>query len=364
MTNQLHLYDYFTHCDTLKPLESTDYRYDSSAFKLKYPDIKVFSCFCGGGGSSMGYKLAGLNVLGGVEIDPKMARHYQLNLNPKYLFNQDIREFNARDDLPCELYNLDILDGSPPCTLFSLSNLKRLEYRGKARAYVEGVVEQTLDDLMFVFADTVNKLQPKIVIMENVPNIFDKQTIDYVERYIAKLKGFGYTSRCEVLNGEALGIPQSRSRAFIISTRLDFNLAKIDLHFNYRPTLFSEFSSDEAIPLKNKGAMYRMLMLANYDERTMCDTSMRVDNKYKYFTCSYAHEHKVLPTITTKPMFKTKGERGVLTKNDLLIGSTFPTDYKFESKAISLCNYICGMSVPPLFTKRIATRLLESKILN
>ena len=44
----------------------------------------VFSCFACGGGSTMGYKLAGFDVIGCNEIDPKMADCYKANHNPKY----------------------------------------------------------------------------------------------------------------------------------------------------------------------------------------------------------------------------------------------------------------------------------------
>ncbi len=76
---------------------------------------KVFSCFAGSGGSTMGYKLAGYDVLGANEIDPKMANIYKLNHNPKYLYVEKIQDFKNRTDLPEDLYNLDILDGSFPC---------------------------------------------------------------------------------------------------------------------------------------------------------------------------------------------------------------------------------------------------------
>jgi DNA (cytosine-5)-methyltransferase 1 len=62
----------------------------------------------------MGYKLAGCEVLGCNEIDPKMNKVYIENHHPKYNYLMDIREFNKLDDLSEELYDLDILDGSPP----------------------------------------------------------------------------------------------------------------------------------------------------------------------------------------------------------------------------------------------------------
>ena len=72
--------------------------------------FKVFGTFVCGGGSTMGYKLAGFEHLGGVEIDKRMARIYDLNHKPKHLFLEDIRAFNQRKDLPSELFELDILE--------------------------------------------------------------------------------------------------------------------------------------------------------------------------------------------------------------------------------------------------------------
>lgn len=78
---------------------------------------KVFSCFACGGGSTMGYKLAGFDVIGCNEIDGRMMDVYCRNHDPKFPFIEPIQEFKKREDLPEELYNLDILDGSPPCLL-------------------------------------------------------------------------------------------------------------------------------------------------------------------------------------------------------------------------------------------------------
>ena len=52
--------------------------------------LKVFGTFVCGGGSAMGYKLAGCDYLGGVEIDPKVAETYRENLRPKYLCGMSV----------------------------------------------------------------------------------------------------------------------------------------------------------------------------------------------------------------------------------------------------------------------------------
>ena len=53
----------------------------------------VFSCFSCGGGSSMGYKLAGYQVIGNCEIDPEMMKLYKANNHPQYSYLMDIRDF-------------------------------------------------------------------------------------------------------------------------------------------------------------------------------------------------------------------------------------------------------------------------------
>ena len=76
--------------------------------KIKKNGLKVFSCFACGGGSTMGYKLAGFDVIGCNEIDPKINNVYVKNHHPKYNFDTDIRDL-INSGLPDELYNLDIL---------------------------------------------------------------------------------------------------------------------------------------------------------------------------------------------------------------------------------------------------------------
>src|SRR3982750_583391 len=78
------------------------------ARQIESNGLKVFGTFLCGGGSTMGYKLAGYGHLGGVEIDPRVAKVYRTNHRPTYLFNEDLRVFNERGDLPDELFHLDI----------------------------------------------------------------------------------------------------------------------------------------------------------------------------------------------------------------------------------------------------------------
>ena len=96
---------------------------------IPYHKATVFSCFAGGGGSSMGYKLAGYNVLGFNEIGKRQAKCYLANLGDNiFSYIEDIRIFRKRKDLPKELFELDILDGSPPCSSFSISGKREQDW--------------------------------------------------------------------------------------------------------------------------------------------------------------------------------------------------------------------------------------------
>lgn len=119
MMDEINMFDSFD-----PPKEATDWKWSYSDYPKEKNGIKVFSCFACGGGSTMGYKLAGCDVIGCVEIDPKMNAVYVKNHHPKYNFCMDLRDFNALpdDQIPEELFGIDILGGSPPCTTFSIRN--------------------------------------------------------------------------------------------------------------------------------------------------------------------------------------------------------------------------------------------------
>ena len=93
------------------PVKSTDWKWTFADYPKDKNGLKVFSCFACGGGSTMGYKPSGCDVIGCVEIDPKMNEVYVKNHHPRYNYLMDIRDFNniPNDELPEELFHLDIL---------------------------------------------------------------------------------------------------------------------------------------------------------------------------------------------------------------------------------------------------------------
>lgn len=337
--------------------KSNDWKWSFKDYPQKN-GLKVFSCFACGGGSTMGYKLCGCEVIGCNEIDPRMNKVYVANHNPKYNYLEDIRDFNKRDDLPEELYNLDILDGSPPCSTFSMAGLRE-EAWGVEKKFREGQKAQTLDDLLFVFIETVAKLKPKVAIMENVEGLTLGNAWKYVQDIYKKFHEIGYHVKHWLLKGEDMGIPQSRHRVFFVATRLAFNLDCIDMYFNYEKVNYGKVKESKG-PFNIDSQWYELLGKAQKGDKSLSDIRVRNGLSGGQFNCMLCWEDDVLPTLAAKLEYYDPIERTKLSKETIRNAQTFPQDYDFGSDLAGNVCYICGMSVPPVMIKRLVTRLIES----
>lgn len=338
---------------------ATDWKWTFADYPKEKNGLKVFSCFSCGGGSTMGYKLAGCDVIGNVEIDPRMNKLYLENHKPKYNYCMDIRDFNKLEDLPEELYDLDILDGSPPCTTFSMIGDREKNW-GKKKKFREGQTEQTLDDLSFIFIKTAAKLKPKCVIMENVEGLLMGDAWTYVQRIYKEFKEIGYTVKHYLCKGENMGVPQTRHRVFFIAMRndLNFDFDRLNMAFDFAPVLFGEIKSKEGKPINKERRTYKILLQAKEGEKSLADTLARVENKpNSLFSRRLIYDDNVCCTIAAGDEFFRFPERTGLSDTDVIHAQTFPENYDFMDQPVI---YVCGMSVPPVMLKRIVQRIIES----
>lgn len=322
---------------------------------------KVFGAFICGGGSSFGYKLSGFDHIGGVEIDKQVADIYKKNHNPKYLFNMDIRDFNKLEDLPVELFDLDILDGSPPCSAFSMAG-SREDAWGKQKKFREGQANQTLDDLVFVYCDMILKLKPKVFVLENVKGLIQGNGKAYSKKIVEKLTKGGYNVQIFLLNAASMGVPQKRERVFFIGHKNQYNLKKLKLDFNEKPILYSEVKSIK----KGKeitGKAFELWKNKKNTDKSLADPHFRIFNKKNYFGWSLISDDDVCSTIVSShasPILRHDIPYELSNDEYIKIG-TFPCDYNFldvEPK------YLIGMSVPPIMTARISDEIYEQWLKN
>lgn len=362
---QLSLFDLIEGGENYKPIRATDWKWKFADYPKKKNGIKVFSCFACGGGSTMGYKLAGCEVVGCCEIDEKMNKLYVENHHPKHNFLMDIRDFNnlPKEEIPEELFDIDVLDGSPPCTTFSIAG-EREESWGKKKKFREGQKEQTLDDLSFVFIETVAKLRPKVVVMENVEGLLLGNAWSYVQKIYKGFHEAGYDVNHWLLKGENMGVPQKRHRVFFVAIRKDIgiNPRNIDLTFNYYPITFGEIKSQNGDAFS--GIYYDLLKNAIDSDKSIADIRERLGQKPSGFNEQIVRDNEVMPTIrATSPVAYRLPECTKTTISDIISSQTFPQDYYFGEKATkSVIGYVCGMSVPPIMIKRVVTRLIEEGV--
>lgn len=317
-------------------------------------DVKVFSTFSCGGGSTMGYKRAGFQVLGNVEIDKQMNTIYVKNHHPKYNYNMDLRDFNKLENLPEELYHLDILDGSPPCSTFSTAGSREKAW-GKEKVFREGQKKQTLDDLFFVFLDTVEKLKPKIVIAENVVGLIKGNAKGYVNAIIKRFREIGYDVQLFKLNAALMDVPQARERVFFIGNNQDY--PKLRLYFNEKPILFGEVRSQHGDLFKNNNSVHKELLRYRIkSDRCISDINKRIHGKQSGFNQIILHDNMIAGTIAATGLAYRYCDGLKATQQDYRNTSSFPQDYDFNGVN---AKYVCGMSVPPNMMANIATEIYK-----
>lgn len=353
-------------------MEYKRYNYEWNLKDTKFTKDKgtVFSCFSCGGGSTMGYKLAGFDVIGCNEIDKKMMDVYKANHNPKLSYLESITTFKDRDDLPDELYNLDILDGSPPCSSFSIVGNREKDW-GKDKKFREGQAEQVLDTLFFDFIDLAKKLQPKVVVAENVKGLLMGNAIEYVKKIYKDFDEAGYYCQHFLLNSKDMGVPQKRERVFFICLRKDlaepflYNkdmftlLPKIELNFNYNPILFKDVYEN----LTDRELTPRFAKIWEYRKVGDLDFSCimgRIENRpNSYFAFNFIYDNKVPNTIIGNDMNVLYNECRHLNKIELSRIGSYPIDYNYLKIKP---RYLIGMSVPPLMVAQIADRVFNQWI--
>lgn len=302
----------------------------------------------------MGYKLAGYTVLGNCEIDPRMAAVYKANHHPKFSFEMDIREFSKLEEYPEELKHLDVLDGSPPCSVFSMAG-ERDRGWNKEKVFREGQKKQRLDDLFFAFIETAERLKPKVVVAENVEGLLTGKAKGYVNEILKAFSAAGYKMQVFLLDARYMGVPQKRRRVFFIGRRNDLDFGKLEIKFCEKPILFREVRSKDGIEIQD-GKTKEMLQRRKKGDTRVADIHLRESGRNNGFTQPIFPDDDVAQTLCAGGTVIRFCDAKRVTKQDIINIQTFPQDYNFLNQDPQ---YICGMSVPPVMMAQVASKIYE-----
>ena len=329
----------------------------------------VFSCFACGGGSTMGYKLAGFDVVGCNELDPRMNEVYVRNHHPRINYLCDIRTLADSNAFPEPLLHLDILDGSPPCSSFSTSGVRDRDW-GKEKYFREGQQKQVLDTLFFDFIRLARKLQPKVVIAENVKGLMLGEAKAYVSRIYRELQEAGYEVRHFLLDAQHMGVPQVRERVVFCALRRDLaepfmepydlfhSRVRLDMSgWNETPVTLGEISDYQGYYWEHDSKMHRLWENRQPGDLHLGQANKRLYGSEAFFSQKLCYEDRVCPTLTSESNGKLHYARPCfLSRQEVTYASTFPEDYDYLTQKP---HYLCGMSVPPVMMAHIATRIYQ-----
>jgi DNA (cytosine-5)-methyltransferase 1 len=166
--------------------------------------------FSGCGGASLGLKFAGYKAVAAVDNDPIACKTYKENLGLTPIC-ADLRRFDGQSLLEsCNLKkgDIDLIVGCPPCQGFSsLRRTTHADGRGSGKS------------LVTLFINRIAEIQPKAVILENVPGIAKKEGIRYLGKFISRMQKMGYKVSCSEFNAADYGVPQFRKRIIALCVK-------------------------------------------------------------------------------------------------------------------------------------------------
>ena len=170
--------------------------------------LKVLELFAGIGACSKALTNLGIEheIVDAVEIDKYAIKSFNAihgtNFEP-----QDITKWNKN-------IKADLIMHGSPCQDFSVA--------GKNAGGDEG--SGTRSSLLYETLRIVEKVQPDIVIWENVKNLLSKRHKHNHEAYLQRMSDMGYDSATQILNAKDYGVPQNRERVFTVSIRNDLDV--------------------------------------------------------------------------------------------------------------------------------------------
>ena len=169
------------------------------------PALSALDLFSGAGGMSVGATAAGICVTKAVENDRNAANTFRINHPSTKIHVRDIRNI-TRAHLPTETKNT-ILFGGPPCQGFSTSNQRTRSKSNK-------------QNWMFQEFMRIARLwRPDWIVFENVRGILETEKGFFVNEILFSIEKLGYTANYKVLNSENFGVPQNRSRLFLVASK-------------------------------------------------------------------------------------------------------------------------------------------------
>jgi DNA (cytosine-5)-methyltransferase 1 len=215
--------------------------------------MNVLDLFCGCGGLSEGFRLAGFNIVAGIDFNEAAIKTYNKNFGNGKGICCDLLDMDKEiiTNSLGNLSNIDVIIGGPPCQGFSSAN----------RYKTEGLDPR--NKLFFEFVKFVDMANPKAIVIENVSGIVTKDNGYAKDRIYEIFEKRGYSVVHKVLNASEYGVPQKRKRNFFVM--LKKGIFNFDNLCKSSETITVKEAIGELYNNENNSGIFKLRSLPNTD---------------------------------------------------------------------------------------------------
>jgi DNA (cytosine-5)-methyltransferase 1 len=322
--------------------------------------LTVASTFAGGGGSSTGYRMSGFKVVYACEIAEAAQATYAANMADYTVLDRR----NIRDVTPEQILDmtglkageLDLFDGSPPCDSFSLAGAREGKW-GKQKSSAD--TTQRTDDLFFEYIRVLRGLKPRTFVAENVSGLLLGTAKGYFIEIMRELKASGYHVQAQLVDGQWLGLPQSRKRVIFVGVRDDLGFAPV-----FPKPLGYRYSIRDVLPY--------IRAVNNDTGGDFCHNEIDLSHRPAVTVTGQSHfytqmhdDEAVDPGIPATPAqfaARRPGRWRKLKIPEVKALCGFPPDYALQGTYHQQWDR-CGLSVPPVMMAAISAAIRDHILL-
>ena len=344
----------------------------------------IIDLFCGSGGLSFGFNLAGYKTILGIDNDKAAIRTFEENHKGSKGIYGDITQITTEEIIKASGgKTIDVIVGGPPCQGMSIAGPRKLH--------------DPRNQLYLSFIEKVKDIQPKAFVIENVPGLVSLFKGAIKDSILNEFEKLGYTVNYQILNSADYGVPQTRKRVFFVGIKSGekFSFPEQKVPFENDWITSEQATSDLPLLMNNLGEEVQDYMTppqndyqeycrtdsqsifnhlaTNHTEQTKKIISLvpeggnykDLPDEYREsrkFNVAWTRYHSMRPTLTIdtghRHHFHYKANR-VPTVRENARFQSFPDDFIFYGNRTEQYRQV-GNAVPPLLAKSIAEKLIQS----
>jgi DNA (cytosine-5)-methyltransferase 1 len=298
----------------------------------------AISLFSGCGGSDLGLRAAGFDVLLANDVLPYARDVHERNLGGVHFHLGDVKELTKFPEA-------DVLIGCYPCQGFSQAGVRD--------------PSRSVNFLYREFDRVLRTVKPKAFIVENVSGMVRSSNSHLHANQLTRFRFAGYRVKCQLLDARSFGVPQDRIRLFFVGIRSD-----LDAEYEFPTPTHSLDANDEGLPscptIRDAIGDLPLWPEGEYDDQEFHWYYLS-RNRYRGWDdqartvvakSRHASLHPVSPRLnrihTDKWVFENNGPARRFSFREAARLQGFPSDFAFpETAGLAMKYRVVGNAVPP-----------------